>query len=496
MATAQLIDLSNYSTLLTESTQSRSGTPDGNVFFNTTTGDLELIGRNELAQVDLGSGLEDNPLDNSLGITFQAIYAAENLFRRNNETLRQFQRWTKGSFADAGAFELIKSRKIAAVDRPKVRGSGWIERSLDDGVDRIYFGARSLGTGIQASSQPYYQTALGGAPTDFGRTGPVNEAIQVFGSTANSPSDATAGNFDNRSYFAMSIRTFGFNHDRKTLADSGIDASDGFAAGFALDETPHLTTGTYTLADVYGGAQVAPFTGLSLEKLATPQTETGFAQADGNFTWVLNNTLNASLDECVAFLDALAGTDDDIDSGTETVTNGKRVNTWYYYNSSGQIVFRSGADSLGLFVENIPTADAQRCAFTADDASIKTRPFKVQVEIDPGSFAIADVLAFYHVYYSDGAGGLDFGTANAVTVIDDNSNAVKGNVSTDVVTNKIIFTYDYDGNTDAGLSAGTDKEMVAIVEGDGGATQAQTTFTVTRSAVVPVTCAPGQETNV
>ena len=49
MATAQLIDLSNYDTMLVQSTQSRGGTPDGNVYFNTTSGTIEFITKQELS---------------------------------------------------------------------------------------------------------------------------------------------------------------------------------------------------------------------------------------------------------------------------------------------------------------------------------------------------------------------------------------------------------------------------------------------------------------
>jgi len=68
MATAVLIDLSNYDTMLVQSADTRSGTPTGNVYFDKASGKIEFITKQELAQVDLGSGAEDNPLDETLGI--------------------------------------------------------------------------------------------------------------------------------------------------------------------------------------------------------------------------------------------------------------------------------------------------------------------------------------------------------------------------------------------------------------------------------------------
>lgn len=495
MAVAQEINLTNYATMLVQSSQGRSGSPDGNVYFNVANGTVEFITREELSQVNLGSGLEDNPLTNELAIKMEAIYAFENQERRVDEVLRQYERFTDASFKFAGAYEFVNSRKPEGSDREKIRGSGWVERALDNGVDRIYFGGRSLGN-VESGSQPYYQLASGGAPSDFAKAGAVDEAVQVYGDTGNTPTDSGAGNFDTRTYYAMSVRTFGYNYDRKTLTDSGLSQADGYAAGFALAESLHLTTNAYSLADVYGGSQIAPWTGMSLEELDTPQSETGFNEADGNFTWVLHNTNNASLNECIAFLDALAQTDNDINAHATNVTNGKRVGTWYSYDAQGRIVTRSGTGSGGLFIENVPTADQQRVVFTDDASGTKTYPFQVQVEIDPGANAIADANAWYHVYYLDGSGAADYNTSGAVTVQDASSSDVKGNVATDVSGGRIIFTYDYDGNTQAGLSAGADKVIVVVVEGDGGATQQKVEATITRDAVVRITCAPGIETNV
>ena len=270
----------------------------------------------------------------------------------------------------------------------------------------------------------------------------------------------------------------------------GIAELGPYSTGFAVNETPHLTTGDFALADVYGGAQIAPWTGMSLEKLAVAQSETGFNEADGNFTWVLNNTGNGTLNQCIAFLDALAQTDDDIDTGTETVTNGKRVETWYSYNGAGQIVTKSGADSLGLFIENIPTADEQRIVFTDDTAALKTRPFNVPNEVTVGSNAVADANAWYHAHYLT-----DFNTSGAITVLNASAVAVKGNVATDHITNRIVWAHDYDGDT-VGGTAGTDKDVVFQCEGDGGVAQAKTIFTMSRTAIITASCIPPVETNV
>lgn len=490
-----LIDLSNYDTLLIQSTASRAGTPDGNVFFNKTTGKIEFITVQELPTIDmtsLGGGATDpNPLDDTLGIKFEAIYAFENQERAVDEDLRKYNRWTSGTFKFGGAYNFINSRKPAtAADRAIIRGSGWNEYASDGGTDRIYFGNKGL-SNIYSTSQPYFQLSSGGAPVDYAKTGQIDEAVQVFGSTANTPSDATAGDFDTRTYEAVSVRTFGNTYDRKeTTTDLGIAELGGYSTGFAVAEGPHLTTGNYDLVDVYGVAKIAPWTGMTLEKLAVATSKDEFVEAAGNFTWVINNTGNGDLYQMVAFLDALGQTDDDIDAGTQTITNGKRVGTWYTYNAAGKVVTRSGADSLGLYLYNVPTSNKQQVVMTDDAGALKTYSFAVSVEADIGATAKADVNAWYHSFFAAA-----YNTSGAITVQNSAAGFVKGMASAANVSNKVIFEFDYTGDT-VGGTANTNKNCVFICEGDGGATQAKTLYTINQQATVAFSCSPSVENNV
>ena len=493
MATIDLDASGNLAAdLLKESTTARGSTPNGNIYFDLATGEIQLITADELALVDFGGGNVANPLLNAGaaggGITARALYKFERIRRAANETLRKYDKFMVGSYKYAGAYEMANGRKIATTDIKKLRGTGMVWRATSGAVNRIYFGARTLGN-IEATSQCYRQLSAGGAPQDFSYAGPVDEMFQVFGTTANG--DTGAGTFDSRTYMAMSIRTFGKNHDRKTLTDSGISIMDGFSAGFALGESAHLTTGNYDLADVYGVADIAPFTGMTLEKLAAPQTETGFNEGSGDFTWVLNNTGGGTLDECVAFLDALAGTDDDIDTGSVSITNGKRVSTWYSYDAQGRIVTRSGAgDGKGLFIEGLVGADKLRVVSTTDAATTRTYPFFPLIQVPVGANAAADANCWWHVYFKD-VGVNDFNTANAITVKDKDGVDVKGLVS-GATTKSFEFAYDTDTY---GGTAGTDKTVVIEVEGNGVATAAKTELLITRTQTLSAPCIPGLETN-
>ena len=491
MATAVLIDLSNYATKLVQSTVSRdTGDSTGNVFFDTTNGTVEFMTKQEVAKVDLGSGLEDNPLDETLGIKFEAIYAFENQERADDEELRKYNRWTSGTFKFGGAYNFINSRKPStAADRSIIRGSGWNEYATDGGVDRTYFGNKGL-SNIESGSQPYYQLVSAGEPSDYAKAGQIDEAVQVLGKSDNVPPDGSAGDFDTRTYEAVSIRTFGQTYDRKeTTTDLGIAELGGYSTGFAVNEGPHLTTGDYALADVYGGAQIAPWTSMGLEELAVAVNRDEFVEAAGDFTWVLNNDEPGDLDECVAFLDALAQTDNDINDSTAEITYGMRVETWYTYNAAGKVVTRSGADALGLYIYNVPTADKQSIVFTDDAGNTKTYSFSVSVEAEVGSTAKGDVNAWYHSFFA-----ALYNTSGAITVQNSSAAEVKGNASSADGDNKIIFEFDYTGDT-VGGNANTDKNCVFLCEGDGGATQAKTLYTITESTTVAFTCSPAVENN-
>ena len=497
-----LIDHTNYSTFLKQSTSARGAAPNGNVFFDVANNRIQLIGANELPTVNFGAGAVTNPLNNFDGITLRALYNFENQERRLDENLRKYKRGTDGDYRFAGAFNFVNGVKLDATDRTKVRGSGWQEYAdVGDGqtaVDRIYHGVLSL-VSIEPTTTPYWALVTGTTEatlqaatwTDFVRAGDINEAVQVLGSTTNG--DATAGSFDfTTRTLVVRVRSWGYNTGETTSVASGVTEFSGFSSGYGVGESINPSN-SYTLADVFGGAKIAPWTGMTLEKLAAPQVESGFNEANGNFTWVLNNTLGGTVQECAAYLDALALQDADVDAGAGGY-NGRKGRVWYSRNAAGKVVTAS-IGGEGLFIENLSTAEQQNVVMTDNAGAQKTYPFFPDVQITVGPAAVADPNAWYHVYYANGAAAADFDAAGAVTVNDSSGNPVKGNVAADHAAGKIGFAYAYDTNTQAGLAANVDKAIVVLVEGDGGAGQAITFATITRSTVVPITCAPPTDNN-
>ena len=496
------VTIDNFTTTLKQSTQGRAGTPDGNIYFDYANDLIEIITVEDLATVDFGGGAVANPLTDYDGITDQALYAFERQERRTDEALRKFWPGTAMVFKNAGAGELngVKLAENGNVsDWTKMRGSGLIVRAATtDGskgpIDREYHGVRSLNN-IDATSQPYYMlcddlTEAGlqaATPVNFARLGPIDEMIQTFGTTANG--DADAGDFDNKSkVLVVSVRTFQNNYGRATSTGSGVAELGGFSAGYGVGESlnPAITD---TLADVYT-SPVAPYDGLSLEVLGAPTTKTGFIAGSADYDIIITNTGGASLAQVRQWLDAISQSDTDSDTGAGSLL-GKRAEELYLVDDQGRVVTGDG-----VFIEGLGAADQLGVVQTDITGTAQTYPLFTDLVIEVGAAAAADPLAWYHVFIFDGAGSLDYDTITAETLLDSGAVEVKGDVTTDVVGTKITRQIDYDSNDQAGLALATDKELVVLVEGDGGATYAATITTWTRTSVLNVSCVPGAEGNI
>lgn len=480
-----LIDLSNYSTSLYQASDN-TGT-DGNVYFDREAGTIQFFTATTNPTLNLtthgGDSSAPNPLLLVDGLKFEALYAFENQERRVDTTLRQYDRWTSGTFKFGGAYNLINNRTfLTSADRALVRGSGWNEYNTAGISQRTRFGIKGL-SNIYTGSQPYYQLNTFTTAIDFAKPGQIDEAVDVGGALF---TDNTLNPL------VVSVRTYGNTYDRKSsTTDLGIAELGGYSSGFAVNERPHLTTnvgGAHPFDDVWT-TPTGPWASMTLTKLDTPVTISGFAEGSGTFTWTLNNPDGSTLDECVAYLDAIATVTTDIDAGSQTVTIGKDVDVWYSYNAAGQVVTKSGADNLGLYIYNIPIADQQRVLFTNDTDTTNSYLFTVGIQADIGATAKADTNAWYHSYFAG-----NYNTAGAVTILDKSGAAVTGNASTADASNLISFGFDYDGDTLGGAS-GTNKNAVFLCEGDGGATQAKTLYTITRTTNISFSCIPGVENN-
>lgn len=494
MAAAQLITRDNFTTLLKRSTNGRGSVPDGNIFLDPLNGVIQIITLSELATVDLGSGLEANPLTDTDKIQALALYffilqevqadvALQN-FKFSMDAVSNRMGKLVGATAFLNDIKLAEGAvNVAAVggalgdDRLKLADSGAQEFAAGGGgntlIDRVLHGSKSLNA-INATSQPFYQIALSlsevdrqaAVPVDFSKLGGVNEVIQTFGTTANG--DTLAGNFDSLgSVLILGVRDYGFSVGEVNSSATGVSELGAYSQGYGLGNSAVNTVAAITEADVFGGAQVAPFTSMGLTRLLAAETVTGFIEGDGLFTDKITNAAGGSLIQLRAFMDKLM--QQDTDQNDNTASTGpfipKRAEPLYTINSAGKIVTRTG-----LIIEGIPAVDSQGAIFKDNGGTLRSRPITVSIVIFLSTAWFDDTLGWFRLMYLDGATTADFNTATAVTVEDDGSVPIFGD-KTDArifaVSGgyELRISYAYDINTQAGLSAGVDKDVVLQVGG-------------------------------
>lgn len=85
--------------------------------------------------------------------------------------------------------------------------------------------------------------------------------------------------------------------------------------------------------------------------------------------------------------------------------------------------------------------------------------------------------------------GNDYGEAGAITVNDASGTPITGTISA----SPISFTYDYDGNTQAGYSAGTDRPVTLIGIRPGSGKFVVATGTLTRSKTIALSLVAEQD---
>lgn len=532
MAAPILITADNWSNgaggnpLLVRSTTARGATPNGNVYIDTAGDTLQLISLAELATVDLGAGAEANPLTALTKVQLLAVYFFLLDEVQTDSSLQNFVS-AVGAAAGrlgrlAGSLSFLNGIKLAdgtisitgpggelGDDRLKIAQTGFTEFGPSGGIDRIYHGV--FGTGaVLTGSQPYYLIAAdtteasrqAATPIDFNQLGNPLESVQVFGDTGNG--DTGAGTDDDRtSVLITMLRTFGQTPSEVNSVDVNQPELGNVVGGYPLTENPDTDVQglSVTEADVFGGSAIAPYTGMDFSILSSAQTETGFTQADGDFTRVIGNTGSGSLTQVRAFLDVLAAqdTDENANTGATGAFNPKRHETFYTIDA-GIVVFKQG------YFVNLPIGDRQSVRFVDDAAGAKTYPFTVSIQVTVSGVWFNDPGAWFRLMFTDGAGGIDFDTASAETVLDASGTAIAGSAGDARISGPdsdgnylITAGYDYDGDTGAGLAAGIDKSMTFQCGGFGvpnpGTQRRTVTFPVTRTATVPVNAVSDAETN-
>lgn len=178
----------------------------------------------------------------------------------------------------------------------------------------------------------------------------------------------------------------------------------------------------------------------------------------------------------------------DIDTNTGVSQVGNLAQPLLSISADGATI----TTSTGVIIDGYQSSQGPSYTFTDVLGATVSPAFSVEIRV-----SVSDVWqagGWYRVQFKTGGAGEDFDTANAVTVNDASGNPVAGD-ELDVLGSAgsyyISFTFDYDGNTQAGLSAAIDKTLVFTCGGYGVTGEAMYTeveIDITRIALITAQC--------
>ena len=344
--------------------------------------------------------------------------------------------------------------------RQMLRDGGWSEFSGAGVLNRQYVGIVGLGA-VSAGAQLYYQRVLGAAAANFTFTDQVNEGIQVFG-------DASNGNFDSRTYFKGYLREYAKKYKDSTLADTAKTATGAFLVNLLLSNEDDLKIQAADAA-----MTGAPYNNITVSYYTANQTRT-IAAVSRNFKIIIAGN-GATLEQIYTKIQFLLRQSTNINAaGTDGVKTGKIQNALLNFVGDTLVTAQS------VFIDNIQSADSNRIEFFDDSNTLRTNPFSAAGTISFNAPLVGAGSSYRLMFTAPPGAGNDFGEAGAVTVNDAAGTPITGAISS----GSVGFDYDYDGNVQAGFTAGTDRPVTLIGIRPGGGKYVAATGTLTRSKTI------------
>lgn len=352
--------------------------------------------------------------------------------------------------------------------RQMLRDGGWSEYSAAGALQRQYVGIVGLGA-VSSGAQLYYQRDAADAPTDFTFDDQVNEGIQVYG-------DASNGNFDKRSYFKGFVREYAKKYRDSVLADTGKTATGAFIVNLLLSNEDDLKIQANDAA-----MSGAPYSGITVTYYGSDQSRT---IGGGSYPFrVIVNGNNATLEQIYTKIQYLLRQNSDIDSGAGSVTGKTAAALMAFVGDTLET-------TTGVFIENLQNADTNRVIFKDQNGVNRTYPFTSAGVISCNAPLRGAGSSYRMMFTAPPGAGNDYGESGAVTVNDASGTPITGAIPSD---GQISFTYDYDGNTQAGFSAGTDRPVTIIGIKPGSGKFVVATGTLTRSKTIALSLVAEQD---
>ena len=361
-------------------------------------------------------------------------------------------------------FNLVDWEWKDATTTGLIRDGGWAQKDSSGVSEEEWMNLTSLGSFVSSGSdQAYYTQGDPDTPVDIDLTGPVNQAIKIYG-------DGSHGSFDYRSDFIIFLR-----EEAKLFAQYDLIVEQNISAltykGYAL---PLSNGNDLKVTHTDGEVASAPYTGIDITYFASAQSKT-IGAGDYDFKYIIDGD-NKTLEQIYEKVQFQLRQTSDIDEGAGSVRGDTADELLYFV---GDTLYTKQS----VFVENIQTVDQNRIVFLDDTGTERTYPYAAAGSMSFNAAIQNDADAIYRMYFTnDDAGdnaGYDFGTDNAVLVNDNGGSPISGDV---LGASSIGFDYDYDGNTQRGAaSAGTDVPVTLVSIGLSTSQYVKLEGTITRS---------------
>lgn len=372
------------------------------------------------------------------GITLKCIYSSLKEIWKNDGTAIKFP-FPMTPITDE-QMEVTDYSFGNDATRQLIRTGGWAEKTGTT-TNREYAGVVTLGS-IGAGDQVYYrQASADGAASNIVLTGPVNQAVQIYGDAAN-------GNFNYRSYLKLFVREQAKTYATSSLTDIGVSAMTYQVYRFPLANGTDLkVTQNDTTVDAYG---------VTITWYAVAQQRL-IGATNRDFHVIINGN-NKTAEEIYMAVQSALRKATDIDAGGGTKT-GKITNELLQFVGD---TLKTKSDSTGgVYIDNFQVSDTNRLVFVDDTGTERTFPYVASLTINFGANLVADANAIYRVFFTTNPGG-NYGTTNAIIVDNAAGADMAGNISG---SSSVQWSFAYDSNVQGGRTAGTDASITAVAIG-------------------------------
>lgn len=385
---------------LKQSAQPSDNTPDGNVYFDVATKEIELIDINVLGTIDYGTGSVANKLSTD-GSALQALYSfTKEEWKSDAELIKYafpFVAITAEQFELTNAWDFISNAGITqSRDETKnlLRDAGWALKATNGDSLEEYMNITSLGAfNDSGNDQAYYLQLDGGAPTDIVLPGEVNQAIKIYGDTG-------YGNFDYRTFYKIYLReqakVYGF-YD--LINDQNLSSLTYRKYALPLANAVDIKITTADSGISVGGTQadVAPYNGMSIEYFATPQDRGGLVGGTYSFNIIIDGN-SATAEEIYEFVQWSLRQSFDIDAGTGSVRGDTAEELLEFI---GDTLRTKSTSSGGVFIDNFLAADTNRLEFTDNTGTVRTFPFVAAGSIQFNDNLTGDPDSKYWLFFTN-----------------------------------------------------------------------------------------------